>query len=48
MAAVNLEEMEDFERFRLNCGGFPPDDIEALNMFRRIKAFAESSNNTDE
>lgn len=40
--------MEDFEHYMLSCGGFPLDDREAFNMFKRIKALAESYGNTDE
>ena len=49
MAVVDLEaeEMKEFEYYRLS-GGFPSDDREALNMFKRIKALAESCGNTDE
>ncbi len=44
MAAVDLEaeEMKEFEYYRL-IGGFPPNDKEALALFRGIKAYASAS-----
>ncbi len=48
MMTIDPQKLEDFECFRLNSGCFPTDDREALNMFKRIKALAESCSNTDE
>ncbi len=44
MAVVDLEaeEMKEFEYYRLS-GGFPPNDKEALALFRGIKAYASAS-----
>lgn len=45
---ITPQEMEDFECFRLNNGGFLSDNKDVFNMFKRIKALAESCGNTDE
>lgn len=43
MAVVDLEaeEMKEFEYYRL-IGGFPPNDKEALALFRGTKAYASA------